>query len=122
MTAHWLRFEVQWLDPQWGTEYTYLYRQGGGHKTWTERENAFIRDLFPCAPREDLLASMPRRSWSAIMQQARKLNIRRKRNLVSTCGIPENISMEDIAFMKEAGIAMGERSCHKWERVRQLRS
>ncbi|GHO57880.1 hypothetical protein [Ktedonobacter robiniae] len=65
MTAHWLRFEVQWLDPQWGTEYTYR----GGHKTWTERENAFIRDLFPSAPREDLLANMPRRSWSAIISK-----------------------------------------------------
>lgn len=119
MTAHWLRFEVQWIDPQWGTEYTYLYRKGGGHKTWTESENALIRDLFPSAPRENILAKMPRRSWSAIMQQARKLNIRRKRNLVSTCGIPEYMSMEDIAFMKEAGIVLGERSCHTWESVRR---
>ncbi|WP_268887389.1 hypothetical protein [Ktedonobacter robiniae] len=27
---------------------------------------------------------------------------------MSTCGIPENISMEDIVFMKEAGIAVND--------------
>ena len=117
MTAHWLRLEIEWLDPQWGTESIYIFRQGGAHKTWTDAENEIIGEHFPQTSRDEILAMMPRRSWSAIMQQARKLNVKRKRNLVSDSGIPESVSMEDLSFMKEAGINMGETYCHKWETV-----
>lgn len=119
MTAHWLRLEIDWLDPQWGTERIYIVRSGGAHKTWTDAENEIIGEFYPYAPREELLAKMPRRSWAAIIIQARKLGVTRPRNLVSTCGIPNTVSMEDLAFMKEADIKVGEPSCHTWETVHQ---
>jgi len=122
MTAHWLRLDVEWRNPEWGTERIYLFRPGGAHKTWTDKENEIIAELISDTPREEILPKMPRRSWSAILQQARKLGVERKRNVVSHCDIPDYMSMEDVAFMQEAGIAMSERLCHKWETVRQRRS
>jgi predicted site-specific integrase-resolvase len=119
MTAHWLRLEVEWRNPEWGTERIYLFRQGGAHKTWTDKENEIISELISDTPREEILPKMPRRSWSAILQQAHKLGVKRKRNVVSHCDILDYMSMEDVAFMQEAGIAMSERLCHKWETVRQ---
>lgn len=121
MTGHWLRLEVEWLDPQWGTERVYVFRPGGAHKTWTQTENEIIRNLYPQTPREEILAKMPRRSWAAIVVQARKLTVTRQRNLVSYCGIPDTLSMEDLSFMQEAGIGMDETSCHTWESVNQPR-
>ncbi|BCL79526.1 recombinase family protein [Ktedonobacteria bacterium brp13] len=115
MTAHWLRLEVEWMDPQWQTERVYVFRSGGAHKTWTDEENAIITDLFLTTPREDILAKLPRRSWAAILVQARKLQAHRKRNLISLCDIPETLSMDDVAFMKGVDIPLGETSCHKWE-------
>jgi hypothetical protein len=118
MTGHWLRLEVEWLDPQWGTEYTYLFRPRGGHKNWTDAENEIIGEFYPYAPREEILAKMPRRTWAAIIIQARKLHVTRARNLVSECGIPDTLSMEDLAFMKEAGIHDDlKTSCANWETV-----
>lgn len=119
MTAHWLRLEVEWLDPQWGTERVYIFRPGGAHKTWTDNENEIISEMYSYAPREEILTNMPRRSWAAIVIQARKLKVNRPRHLVSTCGIPDTVSMEDLTFMKEASIVKNETSCHKWETVRQ---
>ncbi len=119
MTVHWLCLEVEWLDPQWGTEHTYIFRSKGGHKTWTDAENEIIGELYPYAPREELLEKMSRRTWAAIILQARKLKVNRSRNLVSTCGIPDTMSMEDLAFMKEVGIS-DELLCHNWETVHRL--
>ncbi|GCE22254.1 recombinase family protein [Dictyobacter kobayashii] len=115
MTGHWLRIEVEWLDPHWGIERLYIFRSGGAHKTWTDEENNIIHDLFLNTPREGILAKLPRRSWVAITLQARKLHIHRQRNLISTCAIPHTLSIEDVTFMKGAGINMNETSCHKWE-------
>ncbi|HLI09122.1 MAG TPA: recombinase family protein [Ktedonobacteraceae bacterium] len=120
MTGHWLRLEVDWLDPQWGTERTYIFRPGGAHKTWTDEENEIIGELYPHAAREEILAKLPRRTWAAIIVQARKLKVNRARHLISTCSIPDTVSMEDIAFMKAVGITMGETSCHTWETVHLL--
>jgi hypothetical protein len=121
MTAHWLRLEVEWLDPQWGTERTYIFRCKSAHKEWTEAENDNIKTLYPDAPREELLQTLPRRTWAGIIIQARKLGVQRH-NLKSFCDIPQTLSLEDIAFMKEAGIAVDETSCHKWESVDPPRS
>ncbi|MBV9688146.1 MAG: recombinase family protein [Ktedonobacteraceae bacterium] len=115
MTAHWLRLEIDWLDPQWGVERTYIFRPKGGHKTWTDAENKIIGELYPTAPREEILAKMPRRTWAAIIVQARKVGVTRQ--VLSSCDIPDTLSMEDIAFMQEVGIAVGEPYCHKWETV-----
>lgn len=119
MTGHWLRLEVEWLDPQWGTERTYIFRPGGAHKTWTDAENEIIGEFYPYAPREEILAKMPRRTWAAIVIQARKLHVTRPYSGVSGCEVPETMSLEDVAFMQEAGIRLGEQSCHKWETVHQ---
>ncbi len=104
MTAHWLRFEVEWLDPQWGTERTYIFREGGAHKTWTEAENALVREHFQQTPREEVSAMMPRRSWAAIMIQARRLKVNSKRNLPAIVAFLSQVSVDDLAFMREAGI------------------
>lgn len=120
MTAHWLRLEIEWLDPAWGTERTYLQRKMGGHKTWTDEENEIITEHYPKTAREEILAMMPRRSWSAIVQQAKKIPVSRPRHMISTCGIPDHVSMDDLAFMKAAGITSGKRYCSKWETAHQL--
>ncbi len=121
MTSHWLRLEVEWLDPQWGTERIYLFRHNGGHKSWADAENDIIRKLYPEAPREEILEKLPRRTWASIIIQARKLGVQR-RNLTSFSDIPQTLSLEDLTFMKEAGIAIGATSCHKWETVDRRQS
>ncbi len=122
MTSHWLRLEVEWLDPQWGTERTYVFRRKSAHKEWTEEENEVIRTLYPEVAREEILEKLPRRTWAEIIIQARKLKVNRLRNLVSAFAVSDTLSVEDLTFMQEAGIAVGETSCHKWEIVDRLRS
>jgi hypothetical protein len=122
MTGHWLRLEVEWIDPQWGIERIYIFRPGGAHKTWTDDENKVITRLFFDAPRTEILAQLPRRSWAAILLQARKLQVHRKRNLISTSPLPDTLSMEDISFMKSIGLTTTKTSCHNWETLHRPRS
>lgn len=44
--------------------------------TWTEKDTKYLRRYYPYADREDLCKTL-NRSWNAIMNKAKKLNIRR---------------------------------------------
>jgi DNA invertase Pin-like site-specific DNA recombinase len=122
MTNHWLRLEVEWLDPQWGTERIYLYRSNGRHKSWTPEEDAIIKQFYEEAPREEVMAKLPTRSWQAITQQANSFGLKRNLSLVSPSELPLGLSMEDIAFMQQVGIQAAATYCHKWESVHRLQS
>lgn len=44
---------------------------------WTPAEDAKLRELYPSAPREEVLAALPGRAWTGAVQRACKLDILR---------------------------------------------
>lgn len=45
--------------------------------SWNAQEDATLRSLYPSAPREEVLAALPGRPWSGVVQRACKLKILR---------------------------------------------
>lgn len=49
-------------------------------KRWSAIEDDIVRRLYPTAERQDILDALPGRTWQQIIQRAKHLHVRRKRN------------------------------------------
>lgn len=48
---------------------------------WTEAEKEALRKHWPTSPRPDVLAAIPNRSWDGCIEQAFRMELKRKRNI-----------------------------------------
>ena len=76
--------------------------------SWTEEENAVLREMYPEAEPEEILKRLlPHRTWQSVRAQASKLKIARKHGktpnsiLLSDQG---NVTIEDKQFEEEVGL------------------
>ena len=103
VAPHFLRIAVTWKLPIEHTITLYVWRHEPTNFAWTDEEEALMRKYYPTTPIRDMLALLPRRSWSTM-----KTHAGRTLHLLRTCGtpydMPINITMQDIEFMRTHGI------------------
>src|SRR5207249_4828129 len=93
VSPHWVRLTIEWYHPAWETDVLLIYRRNGSQPDWTEPELDILRDLYSTAPRDEILARLPLRTWSCIMKEARKLQV--ARHVATPCQLPVNITWLD---------------------------
>jgi hypothetical protein len=50
-------------------------------RQWEDDEKAALVRLWPAAPRAEVLAAIPTRTWEGCVEQAHRMNLKRKRNI-----------------------------------------
>lgn len=81
--------------------------------SWTEEENAVLREMYPEAEPEEILKNLlPHRTWKSVRAQASKLKIARKHGKTPN-SLPlsdqENVTVEDKQFEEEMGLISSAR-------------
>lgn len=111
VAPNWLFLDITWLFfDEWhvpSRSQCYILQLQGSGDAWTEEENGILCDLYPYTDRATILQSLPRRSWSAITAQARRLELRRP-YLLNNSGLHPSVSVEDDRFMRSLGVAFDE--------------
>ncbi|EFH87001.1 SANT/Myb domain-containing protein [Ktedonobacter racemifer] len=81
--------------------------------SWTEEENAVLRQMYPEAEPEEILKNLlPHRTWKSVRVQAHKLKIARKHGKTPNSILlsdQENVTVEDKQFEEEMGLISGVR-------------
>jgi hypothetical protein len=103
VSTHWIKLTVYWTHPAWTTETLYIYRRRGCKDNWTDEEKKLVQTHYPTTQREVLLQLLPHKSWSAILGQAIKMGLQRKRHAAPP-PIPETITWSDYEFCQQMGI------------------
>jgi len=74
---------------------------------WTEGENQFLKEQFPCSSKERVINELPNRTWFAIVAQAEKLGLSRAR-ITNIKIVTLSLSDRDRGYL--AGLFDGEGS------------
>lgn len=96
---HFLTVELVWSFLLSHIQIGHLYRRYGNSDVWKDEENEILRELYPGAPRMDILRRLPDRSWVGIKNRATdalKLKRPYQRNPET---VPVNLALRDIQFM-----------------------
>ena len=48
---------------------------------WSDHEKATLRTVWPVAPSDEVLAALPARTWEGCIEQAFRMDLKRKRNI-----------------------------------------
>ncbi len=98
----WLKMEVEWKI---GEKDSMHQRRITNGKTWTDDEDAIIRELWPTGDGGEILNRLPSRSYGAIKKRARDLEVRREKKGGSV-RLDEyfNISVQDMQYAQERGL------------------
>ncbi len=95
----WLKMEVEWTIG--GTDIMHQRRFTNG-KTWTEEEDAIIRELWPRGDGGEILSRLPNRSYGAIKKHCQDLGVRREKK-GGSIKLEEyfDISIQDMEYARE---------------------
>jgi hypothetical protein len=104
----WLRVTLYWsvlmgfrksvIDDISTCDVAYLWRTSG--TLWTDEELDIIRTSYPTVPRSDLLRLLPSRSWRAIVEKARRLQVARQ-DRYERLDIDSDVSVTDMQVLSE---------------------
>jgi hypothetical protein len=76
----WLKVEIHWKDAIGNfIDYAYFRRIYCNRTAWTPEEEDVLRKMYPKEDAAVILQALPERSWTAIMNRAEKLGIKRER-------------------------------------------
>ncbi len=104
VAPNWLCLDIAWLSTETTNSVCYIWQQGGNGKPWTDEENTLLQSLYEQAERATILQALPKRNWSAIMIQAKRLGLSRPYSQKHS-GLPIMLSLDDATFMQEHGIS-----------------
>ena len=90
------------------TEYSLLPRYRSRSTEWSAEEDAILQELYPQAPRSDLLMALPSRSWVAIRGRAKANGVSRFTYAVGELHMPDTLALEDWAILQECGVEPGK--------------
>jgi hypothetical protein len=100
IVPRWLKLTITW-SPFLGTtprDIAYIWRNSAG-ENWSEEEIDLLRQMYD-EDRDDILRTLPKRTWRAIRRMAvRKGLTRHKQYLYSS--LPEDMCYEDVRIMQE---------------------
>jgi DNA invertase Pin-like site-specific DNA recombinase len=94
---------ITWRDQKWEQDEFTCYRYSNPSCTWTEAEEATLRELYPGATRYDLLHAFPRRTYLAICEHAGTLGIKRVYH-AEEVDVPYRTCWLDWQLMQEYGL------------------
>ena len=107
LSGRWMRLTIEWSPVLAGEAYhdtVVFLRSIGANPNWQVEEDALLHDLYPRAPRSDILVALPRRSWTSCKARARVLHITRTSKEVGSFRLMETLAVEDIGVMETYGI------------------
>jgi hypothetical protein len=76
LSPHFYTLTVHWRDPEWGVDELLCFRELHPTIRWTEEEDAVLREKYPTATADELIALFPERTPIGITKRARKLKIK----------------------------------------------
>lgn len=104
----WLRLTIYWshlmgfisttTTTLQAVDIAYLWRSSG--TLWADEELDIIRVSYPTMPRTELLRLLPSRSWRAIVEKARRLQVNRQ-NRYERLDIDSDVSVTDVQVLSE---------------------
>jgi len=108
---NWLQIEIVWL---WGAKsMLYIWQRQGANTAWTPEENRILERLYSTEDRVAILASLPARTWSAIVARARQIPLRRYVT-TNTSVLHPFLSVDDDRFMQKHGIVFDAAAPEKY--------
>ncbi|HLX59340.1 MAG TPA: recombinase family protein [Ktedonobacteraceae bacterium] len=113
-STHFLKLEIVWTGPYGCTDVGYIWRENASGGMYTEEENAIIRELYPVADRAVILESLPHRSWTGILVQARHLGLARNRSCGNTSKLHIDLSRQDKEIIDSLGLVYDVKWPDKW--------
>lgn len=109
VATHFFELKIVWKGPYARTDVGYIWRRWGTGGSWTNEENAVIRELYPVADRATILDRLPDRNWTGIMAQAQELGLgRRPRRCGNSSSVHSDLSLTDKAVCEALGIEYDE--------------
>ena len=108
-----LQIAIHWKRPTWGVDEAIVRRLLSNAAYWTPEEKALLREVYETASPQEIMKLYPDRSWQAIKHRAIREGL--QRNYPYKSGIYEqavDLSLQDIAFAEEHGIAPTDKSPH----------
>jgi hypothetical protein len=105
-SSHWVRLDVAWSYPAWGTDVLYVYRRSGVNEGWTEEEKALVREHYFTADQVTFLQLLPTKTFRAIKQMAHRMGL--PAHPRTRLAVSEFITWEDWLFMQRVGIERGQ--------------
>lgn len=75
VSPHFIRLRCYFMTPLYRTLDMYLYRHNGSRHVWSTAELKTLRELFPVASKQQLMAALPAVTWQAINQRAQVLGM-----------------------------------------------
>lgn len=118
LTPHFYEVRIEWAYDSWGKEKAILYRKFGGSKDWTEEELTLLEELYPCAPKMEVLKALPRRTWRTISVIAHTKGIRRNRRMHESSEedrcYGDGLCYDDIQFLKSSGLSLADFQEHSY--------
>jgi hypothetical protein len=99
LSPRFYQLTILWRDPAWGVDKLVFFRSGNPSINWSKEEDTTIRRLWPQASKEERLAALPIRSWTALRHRASRLKVRRLIDEANTNALPETVSWQDVAVM-----------------------
>jgi hypothetical protein len=98
----WLKMEIEWRLPEWGTDMKYIKRTTSNGRPWSEEDEQKLREMYPQAPAMVLLDTFPERTWIGIRRRAETLGIERcVVGDITTRSMFAHYSVRDLDFLKE---------------------
>jgi hypothetical protein len=80
-----------------------VHRSKGVHPEWIDEEREIVRELYPSAPREEILQALPTKTWRSIRTEAIRLGVSRTVKLQGE--YPSTLTWLDVVFMRDQGIS-----------------
>jgi hypothetical protein len=112
-----LRIAIHWKRPTWGVDVALVRRLLSNAATWTEEEDILLHEVYEKESPQTILKVFPERSWQAIKHRGARLGL--VRSYPHRSGISfeqQDLSLRDLAFAKEQGIAPNDKAPH-WSQL-----
>jgi hypothetical protein len=81
--------------------------------TWSKEEDALLETVYETSSPQAIMQLFPERSWQAIKHRGARLGLQRKYPRQSGISFTyQDLSLQDLAFAKECGIAPDDKAPH----------
>lgn len=104
---------IHWKRPTWGVDVAIVRRPFANATYWTKEEDALLRNVYEKASPQEILKLYPERSWVAIKHRGVRLGLQRNYpHRSGICSTYQDLSLRDLEFAKEHGIAPNDKTPH----------
>ncbi|MFL5586536.1 MAG: recombinase family protein [Ktedonobacteraceae bacterium] len=95
------KFEIQWLNPNWGVSEAVCYRDGSPSKRWTPEEDELLRIHYPTATKLELLQMLPTHTFRSMVTHANRVLGIERLVRINEGDIPQWTCWDDWQLMQQ---------------------